>query len=118
MLIGPMLATRPLRRSTTSPRPLAVPEDSKARLSPKPPLEVRKKWMAGLEEVPMRRTVATERTSSSVETSGAGGAAFRQALLEVYVPRYGPEWETFLDSGPIYARIEADRMFAFAMPAA
>jgi len=29
----------------------------------------------------------------------------------VYTPRYGPEWETFLDSGPVYARIEADRMF-------
>jgi hypothetical protein len=43
---------------------------------------------------------------------------FRQALLEVYVPRYGPEWEhDFLDSGPMYARIEADRMFTFHMPA-
>ena len=31
---------------------------------------------------------------------------FRQALLEVYVPRYGPEWEhDFLDRGPMYARI-------------
>jgi nitroimidazol reductase NimA-like FMN-containing flavoprotein (pyridoxamine 5'-phosphate oxidase superfamily) len=44
-------------------------------------------------------------------------AGFRRALLDIYVPRYGPEWETnFLDSGPLYARIEADRMFAFAMP--
>src|SRR5919199_911618 len=43
---------------------------------------------------------------------------FRQALLEVYVPRYGPEWEQdFLDRGPMYARIEADRMFTFHMPA-
>jgi hypothetical protein len=42
---------------------------------------------------------------------------FRQALLEVYVPRYGPEWEhEFLDRGPMYARIEADRMFTFHMP--
>jgi nitroimidazol reductase NimA-like FMN-containing flavoprotein (pyridoxamine 5'-phosphate oxidase superfamily) len=40
--------------------------------------------------------------------------AFRQALLDIYVPRYGPEWETFLDSGPVYARIEAERMFTFA----
>src|SRR5947199_7333800 len=41
---------------------------------------------------------------------------FREALLEVYVPRYGPEWERdFLDSGPLYARIEADRMFTFQM---
>src|SRR5919202_4127649 len=44
---------------------------------------------------------------------GEGG--FRQALLDVYVPRYGERWEEeFLDSGPTYARIEADRMFAFA----
>jgi nitroimidazol reductase NimA-like FMN-containing flavoprotein (pyridoxamine 5'-phosphate oxidase superfamily) len=40
----------------------------------------------------------------------------RQALLDIYVPRYGPAWETdFLDSGPVYARIDAERMFAFAM---
>jgi pyridoxamine 5'-phosphate oxidase-like protein len=46
------------------------------------------------------------------------GRGFRQALLEVYVPRYGPDWEEeFLDSGPVYARIDADRMFTFAMPA-
>ena len=40
--------------------------------------------------------------------------AFRQALLDVYVPRYGTDWEAFLDSGTVYARIEADRMFAFS----
>jgi nitroimidazol reductase NimA-like FMN-containing flavoprotein (pyridoxamine 5'-phosphate oxidase superfamily) len=40
-------------------------------------------------------------------------AGFRQALLDIYVPRYGAEWEEFLDSGPVYARIEADRMFTF-----
>lgn len=45
------------------------------------------------------------------------GSGFRRALLEVYVPRYGPDWEEFLDSGPLYARIDADRMFTFAMPA-
>ena len=43
---------------------------------------------------------------------------FRQALLEVYVPRYGAAWEQdFLDSGPTYARIEPERMFTFHMPA-
>ena len=41
--------------------------------------------------------------------------AFREALLGIYVPRYGPEWEKFLDSGVRFARIEADRMFTFAM---
>src|SRR4051812_20019045 len=27
----------------------------------------------------------------------------REALLEIYVPRYGSEWEKFLDSGVAYA---------------
>jgi Pyridoxamine 5'-phosphate oxidase len=40
---------------------------------------------------------------------------FREALLGVYVPRYGPGWEKFLDSGVQFARIEPDRMFTFAM---
>ena len=52
-----------------------------------------------------------------VDVSADTGAGLRQALLEVYVPRYGAEWEQFLYSGPVYARIEADRMFTFAMPA-
>jgi nitroimidazol reductase NimA-like FMN-containing flavoprotein (pyridoxamine 5'-phosphate oxidase superfamily) len=40
---------------------------------------------------------------------------FRQALLDIYVPRYGPQWEEeFLDTGPVYARIEAERMFTYA----
>jgi hypothetical protein len=50
-----------------------------------------------------------------VDVSDGG---FRQTLLEVYVPRYGPEWEKFLDSGPVYARIEPERMFAFYFPVA
>ena len=44
-------------------------------------------------------------------------SGFRQTLLDVYVPRYGPDWEQFLDSGVAYARIDADRMFTFAMEA-
>ena len=44
-------------------------------------------------------------------------AGFRQTLLDIYAPRYGDDWETdFLDAGPMYARIEADRMFTFFMP--
>lgn len=42
-------------------------------------------------------------------------AGFRRALLDIYVPRYGSDWERFLDSGPLYARIEAERMFAFTV---
>jgi hypothetical protein len=44
-------------------------------------------------------------------------AGFRETLLEIYTPRYGSEWEAFLDSGPVYARIDADRVFAFGDPA-
>jgi hypothetical protein len=43
------------------------------------------------------------------------GGGLRETLLEVYVPRYGEEWVEFLDSGPLYARIDAERMFAFSM---
>jgi uncharacterized pyridoxamine 5'-phosphate oxidase family protein len=42
-------------------------------------------------------------------------AGFRETLLEVYVPRYGPDWVEFLDEVSVYARIEARRMFSFAM---
>lgn len=48
-----------------------------------------------------------------IDVNVAEHAGFRAALLEVYVPRYGPEWEQFLDSGVAYARIHADRMFTF-----
>jgi nitroimidazol reductase NimA-like FMN-containing flavoprotein (pyridoxamine 5'-phosphate oxidase superfamily) len=46
-------------------------------------------------------------------------AALRQTLLEVYTPMYGEGWEEeFLDEvSPVYARIHADRMFTFHMPA-
>jgi uncharacterized pyridoxamine 5'-phosphate oxidase family protein len=50
----------------------------------------------------------------ATEVPPEGG--LRQTLLDIYVPRYGPEWETdFLDAGPVYARIDAERMFTFAM---
>ena len=50
-----------------------------------------------------------------VDISPGSDYGFRQALLDVYVPRYGPKWETFMDSGPVYARIDAERMFTYAM---
>jgi hypothetical protein len=40
----------------------------------------------------------------------------RQTVLDIYLPRYGPEWERdIMDAGASYARIEAERMFTFAM---
>jgi nitroimidazol reductase NimA-like FMN-containing flavoprotein (pyridoxamine 5'-phosphate oxidase superfamily) len=51
-----------------------------------------------------------------VDIRSEADAGFRRALLEIYTPRYGAEWEEeFLDSGPLYARIEAERMFTFHM---
>lgn len=40
---------------------------------------------------------------------------FRETLLDIYVPQYGESWEQFLDSGPVHARIDADRMYTFYM---
>lgn len=56
--------------------------------------------------------------ATQVDVSDTGDTGFRKTLLAVYTPRYGPEWEEFLDSGPVYARIDAERMFAFSQPSA
>ena len=51
-----------------------------------------------------------------VDLKDPANAGFRQTVLDVYTPRYGPEWEhDFLDAGPVYARIDADKMFTFRM---
>jgi nitroimidazol reductase NimA-like FMN-containing flavoprotein (pyridoxamine 5'-phosphate oxidase superfamily) len=50
-----------------------------------------------------------------IDTRAEEAAGFRQTVLDIYVPRYGEEWVEFIDSGPLYARIDAERMFTFAM---
>ena len=50
-----------------------------------------------------------------VDIKSEESAGFRAALLEVYIPLYGDDYERFVDSGPLYARIDADRMFTFQM---
>jgi nitroimidazol reductase NimA-like FMN-containing flavoprotein (pyridoxamine 5'-phosphate oxidase superfamily) len=52
-----------------------------------------------------------------IDVNAPEHAGFRQTLLDVYVPRYGPDWERMLTSGAVYARIDPERMFAFSMPA-
>ena len=43
-------------------------------------------------------------------------AGLRQTILDIYLPRYGAEWEEqIMDAGAHYARIRAERMFAFHM---
>jgi nitroimidazol reductase NimA-like FMN-containing flavoprotein (pyridoxamine 5'-phosphate oxidase superfamily) len=50
-----------------------------------------------------------------IDVGSPSEAGFRSTLLEIYTPRYGDDWEKFLDSGPMYARIDADRMFTLSM---
>jgi hypothetical protein len=52
-----------------------------------------------------------------VDVGAPEGVELRRTLLDIYIPRYGPDWERFLDSGVAYARIEAERMLTFSMPA-
>jgi hypothetical protein len=59
--------------------------------------------------------VTVHRRATPIDLRSDQGAELRQTLLDVYLPRFGPEWEEFLDSGPVYARIEAERMFGFFM---
>jgi hypothetical protein len=41
-------------------------------------------------------------------------ADYRRAVLDVYIPRQGPEFETWFDTvDAVGARIEADKMFSF-----
>jgi nitroimidazol reductase NimA-like FMN-containing flavoprotein (pyridoxamine 5'-phosphate oxidase superfamily) len=50
-----------------------------------------------------------------VDVRAPDHAGLRDTLFEVYTPRYGEEWAEFLDADidpPLYARIDAERMFA------
>jgi hypothetical protein len=51
-----------------------------------------------------------------VDLADERSSRFRQTLLDTYVPRYGPEWERFMENSR-YMRIVARRMFAFSAPA-
>jgi uncharacterized pyridoxamine 5'-phosphate oxidase family protein len=61
-------------------------------------------------------TVTVHGCAVPVDVHAPEQAELRQTLLDVYVPRYGAAWEGFLDSGLVYARIDADRMFTFSSP--
>jgi nitroimidazol reductase NimA-like FMN-containing flavoprotein (pyridoxamine 5'-phosphate oxidase superfamily) len=54
---------------------------------------------------------------TTVDVQAPEGADLRRALLDIYVPRYGPEWKQFMDGGPLFARIDAERMYTYSMPA-
>ena len=51
-----------------------------------------------------------------LEFSDPACGELRQAMLDHYLPRQGPEFETWLDdTDSLAARITADKMFTFAM---
>ena len=51
-----------------------------------------------------------------VELREPAGAELRQAMLDWYVPRQGPEFETWLDAlDAVAARIEPEKIFTFSM---
>ena len=51
-----------------------------------------------------------------VELRDPAAAELRQAMLDWYVPRQGPEFESWLDAlDAVAARIEPAKMFTFAM---
>lgn len=60
--------------------------------------------------------VTVHGTAKQIEVRDPANAGFRAALLEVNVPRYGESWGEFLDSGVVYWRIDAARMFTFWDP--
>jgi nitroimidazol reductase NimA-like FMN-containing flavoprotein (pyridoxamine 5'-phosphate oxidase superfamily) len=62
-------------------------------------------------------SVTVHGRATAVDVQAPQGADLRRALLDIYVPRYGAEWEQFMDSGPVFARIDAERMYTFSMPA-
>ncbi len=51
-----------------------------------------------------------------IDLDGADQRGFRETVLEVYLPRYGDEFLTFLEAGVVYWRVDADRMFTFHAP--
>jgi len=57
--------------------------------------------------------VTVHGTATPIDVQHSDHEEFRQTLLDVYTPRYGTNWENFLDSGPVYARIEPSKMFTF-----
>jgi Pyridoxamine 5'-phosphate oxidase len=52
------------------------------------------------------------------ELSDPGRGELRQAMLDHYLPRQGPDFETWLDNlDALAARIDAEKMFTFQMDA-
>ncbi|HSO95865.1 MAG TPA: pyridoxamine 5'-phosphate oxidase family protein [Acidimicrobiia bacterium] len=51
-----------------------------------------------------------------IDLAAADERGFRDTLLATYVPRYGPEWEQWVENNAVYARIEPERLYTFWNP--
>lgn len=54
-------------------------------------------------------------SSIPIDLTERKNRGFREALLGIYVPRYGAAWEQFMEEAR-YMRIAANRMFTFVSP--
>jgi nitroimidazol reductase NimA-like FMN-containing flavoprotein (pyridoxamine 5'-phosphate oxidase superfamily) len=77
----------------------------------------RRPWVSATHLPGEELSVTVHGRADRIDIGAADHAGFRRALLDIYVPRYGAGYETFVDSGPAYARIDADRMYTFHLPA-
>jgi hypothetical protein len=60
-------------------------------------------------------SVTVHGRATEIDLPDHDGGAFRRLLLDTYGPHMDGDASAFIDSGPVYARIEAERMFTFAM---
>jgi nitroimidazol reductase NimA-like FMN-containing flavoprotein (pyridoxamine 5'-phosphate oxidase superfamily) len=54
-------------------------------------------------------------TAEVIDVAAPEHAAFRQALMDIYLPRFGDAWLPVLENAA-FARVNPRRMFAFSMP--
>ena len=59
--------------------------------------------------------VTVHGTAEPIDVDADENAEFRQALLDIYLPRYGEAWLQVMEEGA-FARIDAHRLFAYAAP--
>ncbi len=76
----------------------------------------RRPWVSASHVHSEELAVTVHGQAVPIDVSHADHAGFRQTLLDVYVPRYGAQWEQFLESGPVDGRIEATRLYTISMP--
>jgi len=57
-------------------------------------------------------SVTVHGRATVLDMNAAENKGFRDAVLGIYVPRYGEQWMTILEGG-MYVRVEADRMLTF-----